>query len=58
MGRRSMVNSMTGTSTSVQRREIAQGPYRLTWPLPNNVNKDSVSAKFMDGILHVTVPKL
>ncbi|XP_078169936.1 alpha-crystallin domain 32.1 isoform X1 [Carex rostrata] len=58
MGRRSMVNSMTGTSTSVQRQEISQGPYRLTWPLPNNVNKDAVSAKFMDGILHVTVPKL
>ncbi|XP_043699191.1 uncharacterized protein LOC122649980 [Telopea speciosissima] len=39
-------------------RGISQGPYRVVWPLPNNVNKDGVSAVFLDGILQITLPKL
>ncbi|EXB80840.1 hypothetical protein L484_020098 [Morus notabilis] len=40
------------------RREIVQGPYEVVWPLPANVNKDSVSAEFLDGFLRVVIPKL
>ncbi|XP_010242171.1 PREDICTED: uncharacterized protein LOC104586583 [Nelumbo nucifera] len=41
-----------------RRREMSQGPYQVVWPLPNDVNKDSVSAEFLDGVLQVTLPKL
>ncbi|CAN0913902.1 Small heat shock protein C2 [Linum grandiflorum] len=40
------------------KREILQGPYQIMWPLPCCSNKDSVSAEFVNGLLHVTVPKL
>ncbi|KAL6286211.1 hypothetical protein ACE6H2_010601 [Prunus campanulata] len=40
------------------KREISQGPYEVVWPLPPNVNKDSVSADFLDGFLQIIVPKL
>ncbi|PON69374.1 Small heat shock protein HSP [Parasponia andersonii] len=40
------------------RREIVQGPYEVVWPLPANVNKDNVSAEFLDGVLRVIIPKL
>ncbi|WCJ25077.1 alpha-crystallin domain 32.1 [Euphorbia peplus] len=38
--------------------EIIKGPYQLSWPLPSDANKDSVSAEFLDGILQIIVPKL
>ncbi|XP_065850941.1 uncharacterized protein [Euphorbia lathyris] len=40
------------------KREIIQGPYQVSWPLPSDANKDSVSAEFLDGILRIIVPKL
>ncbi|KAJ7960708.1 putative Small heat-shock protein [Quillaja saponaria] len=40
------------------KREILHGPYEVLWPLPTNVNKDGVSAEFLDGFLKITVPKL
>lgn len=40
------------------RREIVQGPYEVVWPLPANVNKECVSAEFVDGFLRVIIPKL
>lgn len=40
------------------RREIAQGPYQIIWPLPPGANKNSVSAELVEGILHITIPKL
>ncbi|XP_009611949.1 uncharacterized protein [Nicotiana tomentosiformis] len=44
--------------SSYHKREIVQGPYRVFWPLPNNANKDSASAEFVDGLLQITIPKL
>ncbi|XP_030520473.1 uncharacterized protein LOC115734018 [Rhodamnia argentea] len=43
---------------SYHKREITQGPYQIAWPLPSNVNKDSVSAEFVEGFLQIIVPKL
>ncbi|XAR50824.1 hypothetical protein NMG60_11005271 [Bertholletia excelsa] len=44
--------------STYHRKEISQGPYQIVWPLPTNVNKDSVSAEFVDGLLRIIVPKL
>nr|GMD35041.1 putative small heat shock protein [Ipomoea batatas] len=44
--------------SAYHKRDILQGPYQLAWPLPSNVNKDSVSAEFFDGLLRVIIPKL
>lgn len=43
---------------SYHKREITQGPYQIAWPLPTNVNKDSVLAEFVEGFLQIIVPKL
>ncbi|ESQ36269.1 hypothetical protein EUTSA_v10008353mg [Eutrema salsugineum] len=40
------------------KQEILQGPFKVSWPLPSNVNKDNVSAEFMDGLLRIVIPKL
>lgn len=40
------------------KQEILQGPFNVSWPLPSNVNKDNVSAEFMDGLLRIVIPKL
>ncbi|KAK4787281.1 hypothetical protein SAY86_011114 [Trapa natans] len=64
MGKRSVQSwklaGFTGSSisTSYHKREIEQGPYRVAWPLPNGVNKDKVSAEFLDGFLRIIIPKL
>ncbi|KAG7645314.1 putative alpha crystallin/Hsp20 domain, HSP20-like chaperone [Arabidopsis thaliana] len=50
-----------GTKASIlgyHKQEILQGPFKVSWPLPSNVNKDNVSAEFMDGILRIVIPKL
>lgn len=39
------------------RKEILQGPYEVIWPLPKDIDRDRVSAEFVDGFLHITVPK-
>ncbi|KAK6259322.1 Alpha crystallin/Hsp20 domain - like 1 [Theobroma cacao] len=33
--------------SAYHKNEISKGPYRLVWPLPTNVNRDSVSAEFL-----------
>lgn len=33
--------------SAYHKQEILQGPYQVVWPLPANVNKDSVSAEFL-----------
>ncbi|KAL1821346.1 uncharacterized protein LOC108217669 isoform X1 [Daucus carota subsp. sativus] len=37
---------------------IFQGPYHVSWPLPSNVDKDNVSAEFVNGLLRISIPKL
>ncbi|XP_015881310.2 uncharacterized protein LOC107417223 [Ziziphus jujuba] len=44
--------------STYHKREILRGPYEVVWPLPPNVNKDSVSAEFLDGFLQIIIPKL
>ncbi|XP_006833076.2 uncharacterized protein LOC18426360 [Amborella trichopoda] len=39
-------------------REITQGPYRAVWKLPGDVNKDGVSAEFVDGFLQIILLKI
>lgn len=40
------------------RREIASGSFARTIPLPGEVDADNAKAKFADGILTLTLPKL
>ncbi|KAJ0236064.1 Alpha-crystallin domain 32.1 [Hirschfeldia incana] len=47
-----------GSICGYHKQEILQGPFKVSWPLPSNVNKDNVSAEFMDGLLRVVIPKL
>ncbi|KAJ4871764.1 alpha-crystallin domain 32.1 [Raphanus sativus] len=62
-GRRTAVcqKADAGTKGSIcgyHKQEILQGPFKVSWPLPSNVNKDNVSAEFMDGLLRIVIPKL
>ncbi|KAL0002176.1 hypothetical protein SO802_015957 [Lithocarpus litseifolius] len=62
-GRRSTqywkVSGFSNDSISAyHKQEILQGPYQVVWPLPANVNKDRVSAEFLDGFLQITIPKI
>ncbi|XP_073157597.1 uncharacterized protein [Henckelia pumila] len=45
-------------ASSCHKREIAQGPYQVIWPLPTDANKENVSAEIQDGLLRITIPKL
>ncbi|PKA64470.1 17.6 kDa class I heat shock protein 1 [Apostasia shenzhenica] len=40
------------------RKEILQGPYQVLWPLPKDVNKDCISAEYVDGFLRIMIPKI
>lgn len=44
--------------TTYHKREISQGPCQVVCPLPAAANKDAVFAEFVEGILHITIPKL
>lgn len=44
--------------SSYHKREILYGPYEVVWPLPPGVNKDNVSAEFLDGFLQIIIPKV
>jgi HSP20 family protein len=39
------------------RREIVQGQFQRTLPLPENVDGEKANASFKDGILKVSIPK-
>ncbi|KAF5184304.1 alpha-crystallin domain 32.1 [Thalictrum thalictroides] len=63
MGKRSTQRwrASSGSRDSVstyQNRDTIQGPYQIVWPLPNNVNKDRISAEIVNGVLRITLPKL
>ncbi|KAK4845239.1 hypothetical protein QYF36_002688 [Acer negundo] len=50
--------SNIGSSISAyQRRKYTEEPYRVFWPLPTDVNKETVSAEFLDGLLRIIIPK-
>ncbi|XP_010925588.2 18.8 kDa class II heat shock protein isoform X1 [Elaeis guineensis] len=53
-----MPNCAGNSNPVYHQREILQGPFRVVWPLPIDVNKDSVSAEFVDGFLQITLPRL
>lgn len=40
------------------RCEISRGTFARTLPLPANVDSDSAKAKFEDGVLELTIPKV
>jgi HSP20 family protein len=40
------------------RREFSYGNYQQTYTLPENVDKDAISAKVENGVLTITMPKL
>lgn len=40
------------------RREFSYGNYQQTYTLPDNVDKDTISAKVENGVLTITMPKL
>ena len=40
------------------RHEFSYGNYQQTYTLPENVDKDSISAKVENGVLTITMPKL
>ncbi|KAI4308048.1 hypothetical protein L6164_031166 [Bauhinia variegata] len=40
-----------------KREIIFYRPYEVVWPLPTGVNKDAISAEFLDGFLHIRIPK-
>ncbi|KAL8140387.1 hypothetical protein V2J09_006408 [Rumex salicifolius] len=50
-------SSDTSTNT-YYKRQILNGPCQVVWPLPSDVNKDGISAEFMEGILQINIPKL
>ncbi len=39
------------------RREFRHGSLKRSFTLPENVDKDNISARYLNGILHVTLPK-
>ncbi|XP_021898466.1 uncharacterized protein LOC110815119 [Carica papaya] len=52
------VTGLSNDSISAyHKKEIVRGPYQVVWPLPTNVNKDSIYAEFLDGFLKIIVPK-
>ncbi|CAK8538775.1 unnamed protein product [Lathyrus sativus] len=44
--------------SSYLKREIPYGPFEVLWPLPTGVNKDNISAEFLDGFLQIIIPKV
>ncbi|XP_028791531.1 uncharacterized protein LOC114747377 isoform X2 [Neltuma alba] len=53
-----VMGNPNGSFSSYHRREILYGPYEAVWPLPAGVNKDRVSAEFLDGFLQIIIPKV
>jgi HSP20 family protein len=43
--------------TNYSRREFNLTSFKRSFSLPESVNKDSISAKYENGLLHITIPK-
>ena len=41
----------------VRYREVRYGSFQRSIPLPDNVDRDRISAKYRDGVLIITLPK-
>lgn len=39
-------------------RELKRSSFRRSWTLGDNLDQDNISAKFEDGMLYLTIPKL
>ena len=46
------------SSGEIYRQERSFGRFERAVPLPNNVNKDKISAKYDAGVLTIELPKL
>ncbi|GAU12397.1 hypothetical protein TSUD_253480 [Trifolium subterraneum] len=57
-GRRSIKGCPNDSFSSYHKKEILYGPYEVVWPLPAGVNKESISAEFLDGFLQIIIPKV
>lgn len=42
---------------SYLRREISYGEFSRSFQLPDEIESDNIKAKFIDGVLNVTIPK-
>lgn len=47
----------TSEEKNYSRREFSYSSFSRSFTLPENVNEDKISAKYQDGVLHVTIPK-
>ncbi|MCS7027549.1 MAG: Hsp20/alpha crystallin family protein [Bacteroidia bacterium] len=45
-------------NTTYHLKEIKYGKYKRSFRLPNNIQKDNIQAKFENGILTITLPKM
>lgn len=39
------------------RKEFSLGSFKRSFTLPESVNKDAITAKYENGLLHITIPK-
>ena len=47
-----------GEKDKVLRQERRFGKFHRTFSLPEGINEQAVSAKFIDGVLEITIPKV
>ncbi|KAJ7553357.1 hypothetical protein O6H91_06G095300 [Diphasiastrum complanatum] len=53
-----LVTSTAAEDAFYHQRDLAYGPYRTVWLLPENVDMNAISAEFVNGVLTVLIPKL
>ncbi|KAJ4730386.1 Small heat shock protein [Melia azedarach] len=46
------------SNSSISAYHRREEPYKVVWPLPSYVNKDTISAEFLNGLLQIIIPKL